>query len=287
MNIKIDGQELNNTAENLKLYEKNIANLEQSIIKLLSKRAHYNIPAGRNHEVKFAVIGDTHFGSIYEKTDALRLFLQHAKKEQCEFILHAGDVLSGHGVYQGHEFDVYAVGLEKQLKAAQNNLPNFLPIHFITGNHDASFKKTTGVSVGELIQSKINCMHFIGENNGHIIITTPSRRKYKIALIHPDGGTAYALSYHPQKIVESLSGGQKPHMLIIGHYHKAEFIPQYRNVTSILAGTFEGQTKFMMRKHSAAHIGGWIVKVIVGEQKSLCTRIQAEFINFYEKATME
>jgi len=283
MQINLDGK----IAVSEKEYKSQIAKLEQTIKKFMATKSRYIIPTSKKNEIKFAVIGDTHFGSVHEKTDALHAFIKQAKKENCELVLHAGDMMAGYGVYAGQEFEVYAVGLEKQLLAVKQNLPDLLPIYFITGNHDDSFRKKTGVIVGKLIEKCSNQLHYLGESAGTITLKTQSGLAYKIMLIHPDGGTTYALSYHTQKIIESLSGGQKPHMLIVGHYHKAEFLPQYRNVAALQAGTFEGQTTFMMRKHSAAHIGGWIVKVIVGEQKSLCTRIQAEFINFYEKATME
>ena len=84
-------------------------------------------------------------------------------------------------------------------------------------------------------------------------------------LIHPGGGSSYALSYRPQKIVESLEGGTKPDMLAIGHYHKADYIPSYRNVATLQVGTFQRQTPFMSRQGLAAHVGGWIVDVTVGD----------------------
>ena len=41
----------------------------------------------------------------------------------------------------------------------------------------------------------------------------------KIELIHPDGGSSYAISYKPQKIIEAMEGGTKP-LSIIGTFQK-------------------------------------------------------------------
>jgi hypothetical protein len=97
-------------------------------------------------------------------------------------------------------------------------------------------------------------------------------------LIHPGGGTSYALSYRAQKIVESLEGGTKPDLLAIGHYHKADMIPSYRNVCAIQTGTFERQTPFMARGGLSAHVGGWIGEVVKGKGHNT---IKAEFVAFY------
>jgi len=79
-----------------------------------------------------------------------------------------------------------------------------------------------------------------------------------LRLFHPGGGTAYALSYHPQKWAESLSGGEKPHIALIGHYHKTEYL-FYRNIHIYQGGTFQMQTPYMRRKKLSAHLGGWVV----------------------------
>lgn len=88
----------------------------------------------------------------------------------------------------------------------------------------------------------------------------PSRKRQKtiMRLFHPGGGTAYALSYHPQKWAESLSGGEKPEIAGIGHYHKIEQL-FYRNIHIFQTGTFEAQTPFMRRKKLAANLGAWIL----------------------------
>jgi hypothetical protein len=81
-----------------------------------------------------------------------------------------------------------------------------------------------------------------------------------------------------QKIVEGLAGGYKPHLLVVGHYHKAELLPRIRNVAALQAGTFQMQTPFMARKGAEAHVGGWIVEFELGE---LCNRVKTEFVSFF------
>jgi hypothetical protein len=38
----------------------------------------------------------------------------------------------------------------------------------------------------------------------------------------------------------------------------------------------------MARKPTDAHVGGWIVEVVLGAREDLTSRIRAEFIGFYE-----
>jgi len=66
--------------------------------------------------------------------------------------------------------------------------------------------------------------------------------------------------------------------LLLGHYHKAEFLPSYRNVAVCQTGTFERQSPFMARRGLAAHVGGWIFDVTVGKGHHV---IRGEFVAFY------
>jgi hypothetical protein len=146
----------------------------------------------------------------------------------------------------------------------------------ITGNHDQSFKTAAGAPVGRLI-AEATGWKFLGEEQARVEWQTPAGA-FSLQLIHPGGGSSYALSYRPQKIVESLEGGTKPDMLAIGHYHKAEMLPSYRNVCGVQVGAFQRQTPFMARGGLAAHVGGWIIEVAVGDGHN---RIKGEFIAFY------
>ena len=79
-----------------------------------------------------------------------------------------------------------------------------------------------------------------------------------IRMMHPGGGSAYALSYPSQKMVESFQGGEKPQALFAGHYHKYD-VCYPREVFTLQAGCLEDQTPFMRKKKLCAHVGFIIV----------------------------
>lgn len=228
--------------------------------------------------IRFGITSDRHYGSLYHNENALAAFYEHCQKEGIQSIYDAGDMLDGHRVYKGQEFELRDLGFDAQVKRASSIAPRGIDTEFITGNHDASFKNAAGVHVGKGIESAVHGYKFIGEEQARVRWETPNG-PFELMLMHPGGGSSYAISYKAQKIVESLEGGTKPDMLVIGHFHKADFIPSYRNVALIQAGTFENQTPFMARQGIAAHVGGWIVEVHVGKGHKC---IKAEFIAFYE-----
>ena len=77
-------------------------------------------------------------------------------------------------------------------------------------------------------------------------------------MIHPGGGSAYATSYAGQKMVESFQAGDKPQVLIMGHYHKFD-LSYPREVWTIQPGCLQNQTSFMRKKKLGAHVGYCIV----------------------------
>ena len=241
-----------------------------------------DIPDEKN-TISFGVTGDLHRGSLFEATPEYNAYRKMLKNEGITLELNAGDLLDGVGVFRGHEYEVYALGFAAQKKAFLKTVPDDgIRTIFITGNHDASFKHKSGVDVGGEIHAARPNWEFVGEYTADIVLRTQSGREYKVRLLHPDGGTSYALSYRMQKQIESLAGGSKPNMLISGHNHKAMHLPSYRNVDGLEAGCFIHQTPFMARKGSAAHVGGWVVRVTVGDKKSMSNRVRAEFMAFYK-----
>lgn len=231
----------------------------------------------------FGVIGDTHLGSLYEAKDELAAMYERFRAEGIRDVLHAGDVIDGHRMYKGQEFELHKHGWAAQRDWFVKVAPRVSNIttHFITGNHDASMKNAAGIDVGGELSDRRPDWRCLGEYHGTVSFTTPNCRNFRVMLIHPAGGSAYALSYRPQKITEQIEGGTKPNMLLIGNYHKSEWMPNYRNVSVIQVGCFQFQTPFMVTKGLAAHLGGWIVRVTVMENKTLAHIVQAEFVSFF------
>ena len=54
------------------------------------------------------------------------------------------------------------------------------------------------------------------------IMLTPNCR---MDLFHPLDGSSYAVSYSGQKYMDSITGGDKPNILFVGHHHKSNVFP--------------------------------------------------------------
>jgi DNA polymerase II small subunit/DNA polymerase delta subunit B len=227
--------------------------------------------------LRFGVTADRHIGSLYHNAAALKAYYDYCESIGIPVIYDAGDIIDGWKVYRGQEFELRDIGFEDQIARVEKDSPRNVRTCFITGNHDASFKNLAGVLAGKAIQSVVKEYEFIGEEQARVRYDTPNG-PFEIMLIHPGGGSSYAITYRPQKIVESLEGGTKPNFLGIGHHHKADMMPSYRNVCTVSAGTFQAQTPFMARQGLAAHVGGWVFDVFVGENSN---RIKGEFIAFF------
>jgi hypothetical protein len=263
--------------------------LAESLALMAKRQRPYEVPISSDENVvRFGLIGDTQIGSLYQRLDALAAFYRHCYNEGIEYVLNAGDVLDGWRVYRGQEFELHPNGRSwpEQKKMFAEAAPRYdgLTTIFITGNHDASFKKLIGLVVGEELSAARPDWKFIGQDVGDVTLKTKGGQRFTVRLIHPGGGTAYAVSYHAQKIIESIAGGQKPDLIGIGHYHKAEWLPSYRNVHAVQVGCFQSQTPYMVQRSLAAHVGGWVIKATLGERKKLTSRVAAEFIGFYEEA---
>jgi hypothetical protein len=222
---------------------------------------HYSI--GKN-SIRILIAGDRHMGNINYDSALHQLSVDVAKKEKAEMILDPGDIFDGWYQCRAHSiFEQNAIGLDQQMKVAVSELKKYgtIPFHYITGNHEyQTFMRGAGIEVGEYLQEKLGKVgmdaHFLGNGEGDLVMKGGAT----IKLLHPDGGTAYAISYKSQKIAESLEGGKKPGLMIIGNFHKAEYI-FYRNIHILQSGTLEGQTKYMRGKPTPAHKGFWLVDI--------------------------
>lgn len=227
--------------------------------------------------LKFAIIGDTQLGSKYAQISHLKNFYELCALEGIKDVYHTGDVTDGLKMRSGHEYELYKTSADDMVQDVIKNYPRIegITTHFITGNHDASIYKQVGYDIGNTISEKRPDMKYLGRDCA-LIFLTPN---CKLELRHPWDGTAYALSYKPQKMIEAMESDSKPNILAIGHYHKAEYL-FYRNVHCLQTGCFQGQTPYTRGKGISVHMGGWIVTIHVDKNGTI-TRFCSEFIPYY------
>ena len=227
--------------------------------------------------LKFAIIGDTQLGSKYAQISHLKNFYELCASEGIKDVYHTGDVTDGLKMHSGHEYELYKTSADDMVQDVIENYPRIegITTHFITGNHDASIYKQVGYDIGNTITEKRPDMKYLGRDCA-LIFLTPN---CKLELRHPWDGTAYALSYKPQKMIEAMESDSKPNILAIGHYHKAEYL-FYRNVHCLQTGCFQGQTPYTRGKGISVHMGGWIVTIHVDKNGTI-TRFGSEFIPYY------
>ena len=212
--------------------------------------------------IRFAVMGDTQLGSKYAQITHLHNFYDLCAKEGITNVYHTGDVTDGLKMRVGHEYELYKISADDMREDVIQNYPkrDGITTHFITGNHDASIYKQVGYDIGQAIASGRPDMNYLGRDCA-VVNLTP---KCTLELRHPWDGTAYALSYKMQKMIEAMESDSKPNILAVGHYHKAEYL-FYRNVHALQTGCFQGQTPFTRGKGISVHMGGWIVTIRVDE----------------------
>ena len=231
-----------------------------------------------NYEIKgdwwkVAVVSDLHVGSNVFREEPLIAFIKYALDNGVETFLFPGDILDGTKVYKGQEYEQNIPGIDGQIKYFTQMFPQIPKAFFITGNHEYSAFKNIGKDIGQDISRERKEFQYLGCMEGRINING-----VPIELYHPQGSGAYALSYKLQKRIESYVPGDKPRILLVGHYHQSMEMT-IRNVTGYMCGSWQGPNTFSRALNLTNVTGGWILEILSsdGEVKS----IKSEFIQTY------
>jgi predicted phosphodiesterase len=200
------------------------------------------------------------------------------KEAEIDFILNPGDHLEGMSGRPGHVYELTHIGFKQQFEYATSLYKqlNGTPHYGIDGNHDQWYYKKgdQGIVVGEELEKVLKNYHNLGQDEGNFHVNN-----IHIRLYHGGDGTAYATSYKLQKYIESLSGGEKPDIVLSGHYHKALYMFT-RGVHGLECGTLCGQTGWMKGKKIPAHMGFGVVRVFTNEKG--VERFVHEFTSWHE-----
>ena len=226
-----------------------------------------------NKWIRIGIVSDTHLASDGERLDRLHEFYDWLESEEIERVYHAGDISDGTNVYRGQEFHLKQIGTDKQAKYVIENFPQRKKIRtfFITGNHDLRAFERTRVDIGSLISRGVEIteeetkphkiegrkdLKYLGQYYGRVKLN----ESIKLDLVHPDGGFSYAISYPLQRYVNEIQGGNKPHILVMGHFHRTMYTV-YRNIHCFMGGTFQDQNDYTRRRGIQPNLGGWLLEM--------------------------
>lgn len=265
--------------------------ISEGIVELsdqLMTGAHHEINLSKfeNKIYKFGITADNHLCSKYERLDILNALYDTYEQEGITEVFNAGNWLDGEARF--NKYDVWKVGVDPQVEYFLQNYPqrNGIVTKYIAGDdHEGWWVQREKLNIGEYVQMKAEKM---GRNDlkylGYLESDVELKQKEGSAIMkvmHGGGGSAYAVSYTPQKMVESFSAGEKPHILILGHYHKADYFC-YRDVHILQAGCTQSQTIFMRKKKIQASLGGWIIEIQQSKDGAI-NRFKPEWLSFFDK----
>lgn len=236
---------------------------------------------------KFGAIGDNHMCSRYERLDVLNAMYDLYEKEGVKVVYNTGNWIDGEARFNKH--DLHTHGMDNQIDYFIKNYPkrNGIKTYFVAGDdHEGWYTQREGIDIGKYAERKAkdagrDDLIYLGYMEADVVLKA-KKGETVIRVLHPGGGSSYAVSYTIQKIVESYQGGEKPHVLLAGHYHKADYIYN-RGVHCVQTGTTQDQSPFMRKKRLAAHLGGWILEMSTDDVGAI-TRFKQEFVPFYDNA---
>ncbi len=189
----------------------------------------WEFTSDKNNLFKFGAFGDLHAASKYTRWEVREDLTRRAERFGATAILDTGNWIDGEKSF--NRYDLEVVGLDRQCQLLAKRYPKTkIPTYAVTGaDHEGWYAKSEGIDVGRYCEAIMRDAGHLWTNLGYMeadIVLRNSNNPNATAILrvmHPGGGSSYALSYRPQKIIESFEGGEKPNVLLMGHYHKIDF----------------------------------------------------------------
>jgi hypothetical protein len=219
-------------------------------------------------DLKYGLTADNHLCSKYARMDVLEALFSIWEEQGVTKVLQAGNMIDGEARF--NKFDLLTrPGLEAQAEYLVQEWPHRPGIitEFVCGDdHEGWYVQREGINIVKFLQSAA-----LAAGRTDMVFKAYMEHTYDLlgntgastmCLQHAGGGSAYATSYTVQKIVESYQPNEKPNILLVGHFHKAEF-GYPRSVLTVQAGCTQDQTPFLRKKRIEAMVGGWTLTFTV------------------------
>lgn len=252
----------------------------------------FSLSPDRNGWIRFGFCGDNHMGSKHARQDVLDSVYDVFAGEEISTVYNTGNWIDGEARFNKYELVVH--GMQRQCEHFAEYYPQRKGIitNFIAGDdHEGWYQQRESISIGKFaeriaIDSGRSDLVYMGYMEADVRLGKWPNQVIRVT--HPGGGSAYAVSYTSQKYIESLQGGEKPCIVLAGHYHKYNH-SIIRNVHIVQTLCTQDQTIFMRKKRLEAVLGGGIIEAQLdpadGHILQLSVRVIGPFYDrkFYEK----
>jgi biotin operon repressor len=240
--------------------------------------------------IRFGVAGDKHMGNMHHRSDVLKLLYDVFEAEGITTVYDTGNWIDGEARFNKGELLVH--GMDGQLDYWIDNHPakKGITTYFVAGDdHEGWYQQRECLEIGKYAMLRAqdagrSDLKYLGYAEA-LVELKAEKGSRMMSVNHPGGGSAYAISYKGQKYVESLQGGEKPAVVLQGHYHKFNY-GYPREVHVVDTGTCCDQTLFMRKRQLNAHVGGQIVELMQAPDGRI-TRFRVEFLPFYDRGFYE
>jgi predicted phosphodiesterase len=245
-----------------------------------------NLSKFENKPYRFGIVSDNHLNSKYERLDVLNALYDYFAEQGITEVFNAGNWVDGECRF--NKYEIINHGISPQIKYFVEKYPQRKGIttYFIAGDdHEGWWVQRERIDIGRYAQMMAeeagrNDLKYLGYMEYDVILKQKQGQAI-MRIMHPGGGSAYALSYSPQKTVEAFQGGEKPQILILGHYHKADYM-YYRDVHIVQAGCTQDQSLFLRKQKIQVALGGWIIELSQSKDGAI-NRFKSEWIPFLDK----
>lgn len=243
-----------------------------------------------NH--RFGLVGDNHLCNKHSRLDVLRAAYDTFERERITTVFNTGNWIDGEHKFTRPE-SIVRPGMDAQIEYLLENYPQRqnMVTHYIAGDdHEGWYQQRECIEIGKYLQLKAEAagredLKYLGYAEADVQLTAPGGT-ICMRVVHPGGGSAYAISYTDQKRVESYQGGEKPQIEVVGHYHKYN-VGYPREVYTVQTGCTCDQTLFMRKKRLQAMVGFLILEIQQDPGDGHLIRARHEWFPFFDRGYYE
>lgn len=239
--------------------------------------------------ITLGLVADTHLCCKEERLGELHTQYDLFASEGIKEVFHAGNIVDGY-VPRINGGSVFNSTIDGQCQYVADNYPkrDGITTYFITGDDHEGWWQKEGFNFGAYLQmiaerAGRTDLRYIGHVEADVAIRPDGGSATMLKIQHPGGGSSYARSYTAQKQVEALEGGEKPAILVQGHYHVSNYMSE-RNVHVIGMPGFQDQTIFARKKRLRMEVGGAILSFKRNARDGSVTRCRVEFNRYFTRS---